>query len=225
VLSVLDLQAADGPPSGRTQAKSSDRKLISGKAPASGKPGPASSRSSTGDPVLTALALAISHAVESSIGSVISTPPDRGRHPRTGGSTTDAAHEACDRAGSTRQLPTASRYCLLVGAAYRASLWSRDLSFTCRVSLPPARKPGVLPVCPAGSQRADLLLTRIVGFPGSFRPARRESDNAAQVRPTTAGQFHAASGCGLRQVTPPWPGAGSAMRPRPVPWGWTPGRG
>ena len=34
--------------------------MISGKAPASRKPGPVSSRSSTGDPVLTALALAAS---------------------------------------------------------------------------------------------------------------------------------------------------------------------
>src|SRR5580704_12396269 len=72
-----------------TQASSSDRKLISGKAAAFRKPGPASSRSSTGDPVLTALALAISRAVEFSIGSVISTPPDRGRRPRTGRPATD----------------------------------------------------------------------------------------------------------------------------------------
>ena len=45
-----------------TQASSSDLKLISGKAPASRKPGPASSRSSKSDPVLTALVLATSHA-------------------------------------------------------------------------------------------------------------------------------------------------------------------
>src|SRR5579859_3818603 len=94
-----------------SQASSSDRKLISGKVAASRKPGPASSRSSTGDAVLTAPALAISRTVESSIGSVIRTLPDRGRRPRTGRPTTDAANEACDWAGSTRQLPAASRGC------------------------------------------------------------------------------------------------------------------
>ena len=68
-----------------TRTSSSDRKLISGKALASRKAGPASSRSRTGDPVLTALVLAASRAVESSIGSVIRTSPVSGRHPRTAG--------------------------------------------------------------------------------------------------------------------------------------------
>jgi hypothetical protein len=64
------------------QTSSSDRKVICGKAPASRKPGLASSRSGTGDPALTALALAARHAVESSIGSVISTRSVSGRRPR-----------------------------------------------------------------------------------------------------------------------------------------------
>ena len=61
------------------------------------------------DPVLTAFVLATSLAVESSIGSVISTPPVRGRRPRTGRPANHAVNDACDCAGSSRQLPAASR--------------------------------------------------------------------------------------------------------------------
>jgi hypothetical protein len=108
-----------------TQASRSDRKLTSGKDPASRKPGPASSRSSTVDPVLTALVLAASRAVESSIGSAISTPPVRGRRPRTGRPANDTVNDACDwpdRAASCQRPVSAGRR---VWAGRRASSWSR----------------------------------------------------------------------------------------------------
>jgi hypothetical protein len=85
ILGVLDLQAASGAPPAGTQASRPDRKLICGKAPVSRKPAPASSRPSTGGPVLTAVVLAARRAVESSIGFVIRTPPFRNRRPRTAG--------------------------------------------------------------------------------------------------------------------------------------------
>src|SRR5580693_10704634 len=107
-----------------TQASSSDRKLISGKVLASRKPGPTSNRSSTGEPVLTAPDLATRRAVESSTGSAISTRPVRGRRPRTGRPATRAAKAAYECAGSTRQLPTASR-----GGPPGAS-WMRDVVVT-----------------------------------------------------------------------------------------------
>ncbi len=94
-----------------TQASISDRKPISGKASASRKPGPASIRSSHGDPVLTALARAASRTVEFSIGSLTSTWPVSGRRPRTDRPAPRTANDACDRPGSTRQLPETSRGC------------------------------------------------------------------------------------------------------------------
>jgi len=60
------------------------------------EPGPAGSRSSTGDLVLTAVVLAARRAVESSIGSVIRTPPAMGRRPRTAGRRPAWVNDACD---------------------------------------------------------------------------------------------------------------------------------
>jgi hypothetical protein len=56
-----------------------------------------------------ALVAAASRAVESSIGSVMSTRPVSGTRPSTGRPAARAAKDAYDRAGPTRQLPTASR--------------------------------------------------------------------------------------------------------------------
>ena len=109
MLGVLDLQAADGPPSGRDPGQQlgpeADLRVGHGVQEA----GPGQQPVQHGDPVLMALVLAISRAVESSIGSVISTRPESGTRPRTGRPTARAANDAYDRAGSTRQLPTASR--------------------------------------------------------------------------------------------------------------------
>jgi len=60
MLGVLDVQAAGSPPSGRDPGQQLGPEADLRVGPASRKPGPASSRSSTGDPVLTAPALAAS---------------------------------------------------------------------------------------------------------------------------------------------------------------------
>src|SRR5690348_17249388 len=92
-----------------TKATSSDWKVHSGKAAAARKPGPARSRSSTGDPVLTSGALAVRSAVECSIGAAVTTCPVSGRLPRTARPAIRAVNDARDRAGSTHQLPVAGR--------------------------------------------------------------------------------------------------------------------
>src|ERR1700730_5654834 len=87
-----------------TQASRSVRKPTSGKTSASRKPGPVTSRSSTGDPVLSERVMAVRHADEPSTGGAVITLPVRGTRPRTEPHATRAGNNAWERAGSTRQL-------------------------------------------------------------------------------------------------------------------------
>ena len=177
MLDVLDPQEAGGPPSGRNPGQ----QLISGKVRASRNPGPASNRSSTEEPVLTASDLATRRAVESSTGSEISTRPVRGRRPRISRPAIRAAKDACECAGSTRQLPTASRGCLPGPSWMRdVASWMRDvavtgISFAGRLSRTWATGPGAV-----SARRPRLLpavwrpdLERRARSPRRWRASRR----------------------------------------------------
>jgi hypothetical protein len=157
-LSVLDPQAARSPPSGRDRGQQLGPEDDLRESLGVQEAGPLSSRSSTGDPVLTALSLAASRAVESSTGSAISTSPVSGIRPRTGRSATRAANHACERAGSTPQRPRGQPW-LPAGPELNAGRRRGGHGHLLRLPGQPARGSRARwPArCQAGSCGADLV--------------------------------------------------------------------